>query len=107
MSKKSKHIYRAATADERAHQARIRKLSMQEYPPVPSRLRPSPPGIPSRIRETRLAQGLSWYALAKKAGVPNQSTVRDIEVGKDVRLSNIEAVAAALGLHLELVAQEA
>jgi hypothetical protein len=37
------------------------------------------------------------------AGIPNQATIRAIEQGKDVRLSNVERVARALGLTLELV----
>ncbi len=35
--------------------------------------------------------------------IPNQATIRDIEQGKDVKLSNLQAVASALGLELELV----
>lgn len=49
------------------------------------------------------AQGLTWYALAKLAGIPNPNTVRDIEYGRDAQLSNVQAVAKALGLRLELV----
>jgi len=41
--------------------------------------------------------------VAKRAGIPNSNTVRDIEYGRDVKLSNLESVAAALGLKLELV----
>jgi hypothetical protein len=37
------------------------------------------------------------------AGIPNQATIRAIEQGKDVRLSNVELVARALGITLELV----
>lgn len=37
------------------------------------------------------------------ANIPNLSTIRDIECGRDAKLSNIEAVAASLGLRLELV----
>ena len=47
------------------------------------------------------------YALAKAAGIPNQATIRDIEQGKDVKFSNLQAVAKALGLELELVAKVA
>ncbi|MFV1964893.1 MAG: helix-turn-helix domain-containing protein, partial [Pirellulaceae bacterium] len=65
--------------------------------------KPSPPGIPAQIRQARESQGLTWYALAKRAGIPNQATIRDLEQGKDVKLSNLQAVAAALGLELELV----
>jgi hypothetical protein len=32
-------------------------------------------------------------------------TVRDIELGKDVKFSNLQSVAAVLGLRLELVEQ--
>jgi len=42
------------------------------------------------------------YALAKAAGIPNQATIRDIERGKDVKLSSLQSVAAVLGLKLEL-----
>jgi hypothetical protein len=37
------------------------------------------------------------------AGIPNPNTVRDIEYGCDAQLSNVKAVAKALGLSLELV----
>ena len=43
--------------------------------------------------------------MAKLAGIPNPSTIRDMEYGRDAKLSNIEAVAGALGLTLELVEQ--
>jgi hypothetical protein len=46
---------------------------------------------------------LTWYALAQLAGKPNQATIRDLERGKDVKLSNLQAVAKALKLELELV----
>jgi len=41
--------------------------------------------------------------VAKRAGIPNPSTVRDIEYGRDTKLSSLQAVAGALGLRLELV----
>jgi DNA-binding XRE family transcriptional regulator len=105
MTKKIKRTFRESSVEDHARHAKVREEAMRQYPPMPSRLVPAPPGIPSRIHAARLAQGLTWYALAKKAGVPNQATVRDIEQGKDVKLSNLEAVAAALGLQLELVEQ--
>jgi transcriptional regulator with XRE-family HTH domain len=55
------------------------------------------------IRTAREERGLTWYALAQLAGVPNQATIRDIELGKDVKVSNLQAVAKVLGLELELV----
>src|ERR1700682_364634 len=106
--KQLKHVNRRLTDEERARHAQIRAAAMQDIPPKPGTGRkPSPPGIPAKIRQAREARGLSWYALAKVAGVPNQATIRDIEQGKDVKLSNLQAVAAALGLTLALVEQVA
>lgn len=76
---------------------------MEEVPPKRVAVAGPRAGIAARIREERLARKLTWYALAKRAGIPNQATIRDIEQGKDVRLSNLERVAEALGLTLELV----
>ncbi len=102
--KKLKHVNRRLTEEERARHARIRGAARKDIPPKPGAGRkPSPPGIPAQIRQAREAQGLTWYALAKRAGIANQATIRDIEQGKDVRLSNLQAVAAALGLELELI----
>jgi DNA-binding XRE family transcriptional regulator len=102
MNSKPKHDNRRLTDEERARHARIRTAAMNEFPPKSQRV-PSPPGIPTQIRQAREARGLTWYALAKLAGIPNQGTLRDIEQGKDTKLSNLQAVAAALGLKLELV----
>jgi DNA-binding XRE family transcriptional regulator len=101
-----KHINRRLTEEERARHSQIRAAAMQDIPPKAGIGRkPSPPGIPARIRQAREAQGLTWYALAKAAGIPNQATIRDIEQGKDVKLSNLEAVAAVLGLRVALIEQ--
>ena len=101
--KKPKHVNRLLTEEERALHARIREAAMAEIPPKKGAgPEPSPPGIPTQIREAREARGLTWYALAKLAGIPNQATVRDIEQGRDVKLSSLQAVAAALGLRLSL-----
>ena len=82
----------------------IREKVRREFPPrTPGQLRPATEGVAARIRAAREAQGLTWYAVAKRAGVPNPSTVRDIEYGRDTKLSSVEAVAEALGLRLELV----
>lgn len=79
---------------------------MEEIPPKKdSGRKAAPPGIPARIRAAREARGLTWHALAKLADIPNQATIRDIEHGKDVKLSNLQTVASALGLRLELVEQ--
>jgi hypothetical protein len=107
MSRKPlQHIHRRLTEEERARHAQIRASAIRGIPPKLGVNRiPSLPGIPARIRQAREAQGFTWYALAKAAGIPNQATIRDIEQGKDVKLSNLQAVAAALGLKLELVEQ--
>ena len=105
MSKpKLKHVNRRLTNEERARHARIIAAALKDIPPKPrSGRKPSPPGIPAKIRQAREASGLTWYALAKAAGIPNQATIRDIEQGKDVKFSNLQAVAEALGLELDLV----
>lgn len=107
-SKKLQHTNTPLTAEQRSRYTRVQKAVLQEYPPKrTSGRKPAPPGIPARIREARESKGLSWYALARLAGIPNQATIRDLELGKDVKLSNLQAVAAALGMELELVETEA
>jgi ribosome-binding protein aMBF1 (putative translation factor) len=95
------------TSDDERHRLKeIRKKVMEEFPPRdPPRLQPVASGIGAQIRSAREAQGLTWYSLAEKAGLPSANIVRDIEYGREVTLSNIEAVVAALGLKLELVEQ--
>jgi hypothetical protein len=89
---------------ERKRLAEIREKVQRELPPRnPPRLCLPTAGIAATTRAARQRQGLSWYAVAKRAGIPNPSTVRDIEYGRDTKLSSIEAVAKALGLRLELV----
>ena len=104
--KRLTHVNRRLTEEERARHAQIRQAVAEDFPPKPvTGQRGSPPGIPAKVREAREAQGLTWYALGKLAGIPNQATIRDIEQGKDVKLSNLQAIADALGLRLELVEQ--
>ena len=85
----------------------IRRQAMEDFPPAADRPRPATTGVGAQLRAAREAQGLTWYAVAKRAGIPNPATIRDMEHGRDARLSNIEAVAAALGLTLALVEQPA
>ena len=92
-------------SDERERLKDIREKVRQEFPPLePRKLRPATSRIGLRLREAREAQGLAWYAVAKLAGIPNPSTVRDIEYGRDTKLSSVQAIANALGLSLELAA---
>jgi len=93
--------------ESREEQQRLREIRekvRKEFPPrVPPRLKPATEGVAAQLRAAREAQGLTWYAVAKRAGIPNPSTIRDIEYGRDTKLSSLQAVAKALGLRLELV----
>jgi hypothetical protein len=78
--KKFQRIVRPATAEERQRHAEIRHKMRQEFPPATGAHRQeAPPGIPAQIRRAREAKGFTWYAVAKRAGIPNSNTVRDIE----------------------------
>jgi len=105
--KRFKRIERAATPEEQERHAKIRQAIVKEFPPIEGSQRPeSPPGIAAQIRQAREERGLTWYALAKLAGIPNANTVRDIEYGRDAQLSTVQAVAHALGLRLELAEEK-
>lgn len=100
------HVNRPLTDEERLRHAALRDAAAKDFPPSEaSRQAPSPPGIPATIRHARESRQLTWYALAALAGIDNQATIRDIEQGKDVKLSDLERVASALGLKLKLVEQ--
>jgi hypothetical protein len=102
------HANRQLTDEERARHAQIRAAAIQDIPPKPGAVQPpSPPGIPATIRQAREARGLTWYALAKASGIANQAIIREIEQGQDVKLTDLQAVAAALGLKLKLIEQVA
>jgi hypothetical protein len=103
VSKKLQHLNRRLTDEERARLAKIRAAAQRDFPPKPIARQSAAAGIGAAIRAARVAQGLTWYSLAQRAGIPNQATIRDLEQGKDVKLSNLQAVAEALGLELELV----
>ena len=105
--KKSRQVFRKSrvSGEEAKRFDEIRRKAMEDFPPDPNPPRPIKTGLGARIRAVREAKGLTWYAVAKLAEIPNPATVRDIEYGRDAKLSNIEAVATALGLKLELVEQ--
>jgi len=110
MAKKKTHrVFRKGrVSEEEADRLNeIRRKAMGEFPPDPDRPRPAETGVGAKIRAAREAKGLTWYAVAKLADIPNPATIRDIEYGRDAKLSNIEAVANALGMKLELVEQNA
>jgi hypothetical protein len=102
--KRARRITRKLTAEEKARHARIREQVMREFPPAEKRKHQPPrTGIAAELRKARKAQGLTYYAVAKQAGIPNSNTVKDVEYGRDAKLSSIEAIARVLGLKLELV----
>ena len=85
--KKLQHVNRRLTDEECVRHTRIRESAVQDIPPRPGvGRRAAPAGIPAQIRGAREARGLTWYALAKLAGIPNQATIRGIELGNDVKV---------------------
>lgn len=104
MSEKIKRVIRPATAEERVRHAAARDQAKKDFPPLqPARPPASKNRIAAAIRKARQEQGLSWADLAKKAGIASANTVRDLEYGRDAKLSNVEAVVKALGLKLDIV----
>ncbi|MBC8876595.1 MAG: helix-turn-helix transcriptional regulator [Planctomycetes bacterium] len=102
--KKTKRIVRKLTGEEKARHAKIRDQVMKEFPPAKEKKhQPVRTGIAAELRKARKARGLTYYAVAKQAGIPNSNTVKDVEYGRDAKLSNIEAIAEVLGLKLEVV----
>ena len=101
-------VIRPATAEERTRHADVRRRIEQEFPPkADADKHESPPGIPAQIRNARESHGLTRYALAKLAGIPNANTIRDIESGRDAQISTVQSLAKALGLRLDLVEETA
>ena len=100
--KKLNRVYRRLTDDERAEHARIREQVKKEFPPAKKKHQPVRTGIAAELRKARKAQELTYYAVAKKAGIPNPNTVKDVEYGRDAKLSSIQAIAKVLGLKLKL-----
>src|SRR5689334_20086415 len=98
-----KRIVRQTTDADRQRHAKIIEGAYKDFPPKKVGRKSASAGIPAAIQAAREARGWTWYALAQRAGIPNQGTIRDIEQGKDAKLSNLQAVARALDLELELV----
>lgn len=107
MAKKLKITGRIVGGPVSAAEARrlrsMRRKIRHEFPPAATNRSASKKGLAARIRAAREAHGMTWYSVAKKAGIPNPSTVRDMELGRDTLVSNLEAVATVLGLKIELV----
>ena len=108
MMAENRRVFREGrvSAEEAERLNEIRRKALEEFPPDPNRPRPAENGVGAQVRAAREAKGLSWYALAALTGTAaDAETVRDIEYGRDVNLSHVEAVARALGLKLQLVDQ--
>ena len=107
MSKRFTRITATETAEEQKRHDAVRRQVKAEFPPKQSNVDPEAgpqgDGIGGQLRAARTAKGLTWYAVAKLAGIPNSGTVRDIEEGRDAKLSSVEAIASVLGLHLTAV----
>jgi len=99
MAKKFTRVTQAESIDDRQRHDAVCEQIELEFPPK-RRDAESAVGIGHQIRNARTAQGLTWYAVAKKAGIPSSGTVRAIEEGKDAKLSSVQAIAAVLGLRL-------
>ena len=102
-----KRVFRTAplTPEEAAQQRLARQQAEADFPPDPERPQPASSGIGAQVRAAREARQLTWYSLATLANIPDPAVIRDIEYGRDAQLSHVKAVAAALGLSLELVEQ--
>ena len=106
MSEKFTRVRRTLTGQQKKKYDEIRRKAKKEFPPL------EPPRGPSEktrlalaLRQGQLDQGLTYEQLAVRSGLPDAETVRDIEYGSDAKISDLAAIAHALGLRLELVAQ--
>ena len=106
MAEKFTRISRTLTAEQKKKYDEIRRQAKEDFPPREPPCGPSEKGrIALAIRAARNAQGLTFEQLARRSGVGDADTVRDIEYGADAKLSDVAALAHALGLRLELVAE--
>ncbi len=106
MTKRFSRVERTDSPNDQARRDAARQTVKAEFPPKRRKLAAAPPtpgGIGNDIRAVRTERGLTWYAVAKMAGIPNSGTVRAIEEGRDAKLSSVEAIANVLGLRLTAV----
>ena len=99
----AERIYKPLTDEQRKANREVREAAYREFPPKPKDPTPAPPGIASKVKDAREERGLNWGALAQLAGVEDDD-IRAIEFGRDVPLSKLQAVAQALELRVDLVA---
>ena len=106
MTDKFNRVSRRLTAVQKQQYDEISRQAKEDHPPLEPPRGPSEKGrIALAIREARKAQGLTFEQLAQRSGLADADTVREIEYGSDARLSDVAALAHALGLRLELVAE--
>ncbi|MBC8874172.1 MAG: helix-turn-helix domain-containing protein [Planctomycetes bacterium] len=106
MTEKFTRASRRLTVEQKQEYDEIRRKAKEDFPPLEPASGPSEKGrIALAIRDARKAQGLTFEQLAERSGVCDAETVRDIEYGSDAKLSDVAALAHALGLRLELVAE--
>lgn len=105
MSKRFERVTANESDEDKQRHEAIRRSVRKEFPPKRrgGTKAQGVEGIGRLIHDARTAQGLTWYAVAKMAGIPNSGTVRTIEQGGDAKLSSVEAIAGALGLRVTAV----
>ena len=104
MVEKPERLTRQLTPDEKQRHAEVRQQVMKEFPPAKNKKhKPLQNGIVAQLRQARKSQGLTYEAVAAQAGLRSANVVKDVEFGRNKDLADIEAIADALGLRLELV----
>ena len=74
---KIRRTVRKLTTVEKARHAKIREQVAEEFPPAKKKRHlPVRTGIAAALRKARKSQGLTYYAVAKQAGIPNSNTVK-------------------------------
>ncbi len=105
MAEKFARTSRQFTAQQKKEYDEVRRRAKEQFPPLePPHDPPEKTQIALALRDARLARGLTFEQLAKLCGSLDANTVRDVEYGSDAKLSDVAAIAHALGLRLELVA---
>ena len=104
MTETAERLTRQLTPDGKERHAEVRQQVMKEFPPATNKKHEPPhDGIAAHLRQVRKSQRLTYEAVAQQAGVRNANTVKDVEFGRNTDLTDIEAIAGALCLKLELI----
>ena len=107
MAEKYTRVSRKLTSEQRRAYDNVREEAKHAFPPLQPASEPSGKGrIALAIRQARKARGLTFEQLAERSGIGSAELARDIEYGGDAKVSDIAAIAAVLGLRLELVANQ-